>query len=95
MRNTSEGCILSEQQSAVNPTPIAPANATESGMFADAYWTKQDLADKADKVANADEGNIAALDYNGNLADSGMALRDFAVAKSLAPAFVPYNKEGY
>ena len=72
----------------VNPTPIAPAIATESGMFADAYWTKQDLAGKADKVAYAVEGNLAALDSNGNLADSGMALRDFAVAKSLAPAFV-------
>ena len=55
----------------VNPTPIAPANATESGMFADAYWTKQDLADKADKVANATAGNLATLDENGNLTDSG------------------------
>ena len=55
----------------VNPTPIAPANATESGMFADAYWTKQDLADKADKVANATSGNLASLDENGNLVDSG------------------------
>lgn len=72
----------------VNPTPIAPVNATESGMFADAYWTKQDLAGKADKVANATSGNLAAIDSNGNLTDSGMALRDFAVAESLAPVFV-------
>ena len=55
----------------VNPTPIAPAIATESGMFADAYWTQQDLAGKADKVANATSGNLAALDENGNLVDSG------------------------
>lgn len=55
----------------VNPTPIAPVNATESGMFADAYWTQQDLAGKADKVANATSGNLAALDENGNLVDSG------------------------
>ena len=55
----------------VNPTPIAPANATESGMFADAYWTEQDLAGKADKVANATAGNLATLDENGNLVDSG------------------------
>lgn len=75
----------------VNPTPIAPVNATESGMFADAYWTKQDLAGKADKVANATSGNLAALDENGDLADSGMALGDFAVAESLAPAFVAGN----
>ncbi len=75
----------------VNPTPIAPEIATESGMFADAYWTKQDLAGKADKVANATSGNLAALDENGNLADSGKAIGDFALAKSLAPAFVSYN----
>ena len=71
----------------VNPTPIAPANATESGMFADAYWTQQDLAGKADKVANATSGNLAALDSNGNLADSGKAIGDFALAESLAPFF--------
>ena len=47
-----------------------------------------DLSRKADKVANATSGNLAALDSNGNLVDSGMALRDFAVAESLAPAFV-------
>ena len=75
----------------VNPTPIAPANATESGMFADAYWTKQDLSGKADKVANATAGNLAAFDPSGNLADSGKAIDDFALAESLAPAFVPYN----
>lgn len=55
----------------VNPMPIAPVNATESGMFADAYWTQQDLAGKADKVTNATSGNLAAIDSNGNLADSG------------------------
>ena len=55
----------------VNPTPIAPATATESGMFADAYWTQQDLAGKADKVANATSGDLASLDENGNLTDSG------------------------
>ena len=75
----------------VNPTPIAPVNATESGMFADAYWTKQDLAGKADKGATATAGNLATLDYNGNLADSGKAIGDFALAESLAPAFVAGN----
>ena len=42
---------------------------------------------KVDKVANATSGNLATLDENGNLTDSGMTLRDFAVAKSLAPFF--------
>ena len=43
---------------------------------------------KADKVANATSGNLAAIDSNGNLADSGKAIGDFALAESLAPAFV-------
>lgn len=44
---------------------------------------------KADKVANATSGNLAAIDSNGNLADSGKAIGDFSLAESLAPAFVP------
>ena len=46
---------------------------------------------KADKVANATSGNLAALDENGNLADSGKAIGDFALAESLAPKYVLYN----
>ena len=42
---------------------------------------------KADKVAYAVEGNLAALDSNGNLADSGKAIGNFALAESLAPFF--------
>ena len=42
---------------------------------------------KADKVANATSGNLAAIDSNGNLADSGKAIGDFALAESLAPFF--------
>lgn len=42
---------------------------------------------KADKVANATSGNLASLDSNGNLADSGKAIGDFALAESLAPFF--------
>ena len=42
---------------------------------------------KVDKVANATSGNLAALDENGNLADSGKAIGDFALAESLAPFF--------
>ena len=33
-------------------------------------------------------GNLVEIGNNGDLADSGMALRDFAVAESLAPVFV-------
>ena len=42
---------------------------------------------KVDKVENATSGNLAALDSNGNLADSGKAIGDFALAESLAPFF--------
>lgn len=45
------------------------------------YYTKDETDDlldgKADKVANATDGHLAALDSNGNLTDSGKAPGDF------------------
>lgn len=41
------------------------------------------IADKADKVENAINGNLASLDENGNLADSGSKASDFASASDL------------
>ena len=38
----------------------------------------QDITGKADKVANATNGNFAGLDANGNLTDSGKKASDFA-----------------
>ena len=38
------------------------------------------IADKADKVASAVDGNFAGLDVNGNLTDSGSKASDFATA---------------
>jgi len=40
--------------------------------------TTIDLSGKADKVANATSGNLAGLDSNGNLTDSGKKPADFA-----------------
>lgn len=37
------------------------------------------IADKADKVSYATEGNFAGLDVNGNLTDSGRKASDFAI----------------
>ena len=37
------------------------------------------IADKANKVSNATEGNFAGLDANGNLTDSGSKASDFAI----------------
>ena len=40
----------------------------------------ENVSDKADKVASATSGNLAALDANGNLADSGYSPSDFQAA---------------
>lgn len=40
----------------------------------------QDISGKADKVSNATNGDLAALDANGNLTDSGKKAADFAVS---------------
>lgn len=42
------------------------------------------IADKADKVSSATNGNFAGLDANGNLTDSGKKASDFATAANLA-----------
>jgi hypothetical protein len=44
------------------------------------------VANKADKVANATAGNFAGLDANGNLTDSGSKASDFATAAQGAKA---------
>lgn len=41
-----------------------------------------DISGKADKVANATEGNFAGLDANGNLTDSGKKASDFVSAEA-------------
>jgi len=45
----------------------------KSGISATVLTTHQDVTGKADKVANATVGNLASLDSNGNLSDSGVA----------------------
>ena len=75
----------------ITASDLAAAVQTSLGKADTALQAHQDISGKADKVANATSGNLASLDENGNLTDSGMTLRDFAVAKSLAPAFVSYN----
>ena len=80
----------------VNPTPIAPVNATKSGMFADAYWTQQDLAGKADASSlapvatsgNYDDlrgkpGNVSAFANDAGYLTSHQQLR-YAMPESVA-----------
>ena len=87
---TAQGKAEEAQAAAEAALPLDTTLATE-GKAADAKAVGDAIALKADRVANATSGNLAAIDSNGNLTDSGMALRDFAVAESLAPAFVAGN----
>lgn len=72
----------------LDPIEIPLTDIFNPANYYDKTATNTLLSGKADRVANATSGNLAALDENGNLTDSGMALRDFAVAESLAPVFV-------
>lgn len=54
-------------------TPIQIAESQVTGLTTD-------LGSKADKVANATDGNFAGLDENGNLTDSGKKASDFATS---------------
>jgi len=54
--------------------------------LADSALQAADIADKADKVSSATNGNFAGLDANGNLKDSGSKAADFATAAQGAKA---------
>ena len=56
----------------VNGTAL-PVNAADKSV-------NIDLSGKADKVVPAASGNLAALDNNGNLTDSGKSVSDFATS---------------
>lgn len=62
-----------------NPTGTATGgNLNKLQVGADIYAIPQtDISGKADKVANATNGNFAALDSNGDLVDSGNKASDF------------------
>lgn len=51
------------------------------------YLTEDDIADKADKVISATNGDLAGLDSNGNLTDSGIASTN-VVVKSITSGLV-------
>lgn len=59
-----------------------------AGKFGDVdtsnFATKSEVALKADKVVSATNGNLAGLDTNGNLTDSGVAAGDVATTTDLA-----------
>lgn len=49
----------------------------DAGIAAADVATKQEVGAKADKVTGATAGDLAALDVNGNLTDSGKKVSDF------------------
>ena len=51
------------------------------------YLTENDIADKADKVTSATNGDLAGLDANGNLTDSGI-LTSNVIVKSVTAGLV-------
>ena len=70
-------------------TDLASAVQTSLGKADTAI---QDVSGKADKVANATNGDFAGLDANGNLTDSGKKASDFATAAQGALADTAYQK---
>lgn len=48
------------------------------------YLTEDDIADKADKVDSATNGDLAGLDANGNLTDSGVLASDVIIKSNTA-----------
>lgn len=52
----------------------------KDGLSQDVVVAHQDLSGKADKVSGATNGNLAGLDGNGNLINSGKTASDFATA---------------
>ena len=67
------------------PTENSDNPVTSDGIY-DA------LQEKADKVANATNGNFAGLDSSGNITDSGSNASDFATAAQGALADTAYQK---
>jgi hypothetical protein len=67
---------------------------TEIEKMTDATELTTAIANKADKVVNATEGNFAGLDANGNLVDSGKKAADFATpadVKTVDDKFANYT----
>jgi len=52
---------------------------------------KVDISGKADKVANATAGNLAGLDANGNLTDSGLRMATDTEVNTALDAIFPSN----
>lgn len=63
-------------------TEVTAAINTALAAYAKTSDVNANLAQKADKVANATNGHFAGLDANGNLTDSGKKASDFVAAEA-------------
>lgn len=63
-------------------TEVTAAINTALAAYAKTSDVNANLAQKADKVANATNGHFAGLDANGNLTDSGKKASDFVAAET-------------
>lgn len=70
---TDSGVLVSDILVKSNTAGLIKNDGT---IDTNSYATTTQLADKADKVANATNGNLAGLDSNGNLTDSGVVTTD-------------------
>lgn len=59
---------------------VSAAAGNALSLKADGLYV--DISGKADKVKNATDGNLAALDASGNLTDSGKKPADFVAAET-------------
>ena len=76
--------------------PTVPTNVSAFTNDAGYLTEHQSIAGKADKVANAVNGNFAGLDTNGNLVDSGKKASDFLTQhQSLSNYLAKDNSASY
>ena len=74
------------------PTSDNTVNVTRLGSILSTLWgkIKTKFGTKADKVSNATNGNLASLDSNGNLTDSGKTLT--VTSSSVSDGTTTFNK---
>lgn len=75
------GDVISVDQSVIQHKLVAGDNVTINNVT---NTISVDLSGKADKVDGATNGNLAGLDSNGNLTDSGIAASDVATQSDLS-----------
>ncbi len=69
-----------------NVTLVAAASDLSAWTTINVSRHSVDISGKADKVSSATNGNLASLDSNGNLADSGKKASDFVLSSAVGTA---------